>query len=163
VRVDPAGAMTGRRGRRVAAQVVAAIRWLWSFRKVVRRRDQSPFASACGSAAPLEAFDRAVELDLAEDGLDGDLSLAVERAAFGCGKHASHEVVKAAVPAGPGPFAQSAVGRNQHLDSVGDDVLDLALVPVAGVGEHDLRGTEAVPVQFATGRRHHRLEVAEVG
>jgi hypothetical protein len=46
--------------------------------EVVRRRDQAPFASAGGSAAALEAFDRAVELDLAEDRLDGDLSLAVE-------------------------------------------------------------------------------------
>ena len=43
--------------------------------EVVRRRDQSPFASAGGSASALEAFDRAVELDLAEDRLDGDLAL----------------------------------------------------------------------------------------
>nr|WP_259315758.1 hypothetical protein [Capillimicrobium parvum] len=49
--------------------------------QVVSGGDQSPFAAAGGSAAALEASDRAVELDLGEHRLDGDLSLPVELAA----------------------------------------------------------------------------------
>src|SRR5215213_6650999 len=114
----PGGDYRDRRsGRRGGAPVVVELQ------EVVRRRDQSPFASAGGSAPALEAFDSAVELDLAEDGLDGDLSLAVEGPPFGCGEHAAHEVVEAAVPAGPGAFAQSAVGRNQDLHAVRNGVL----------------------------------------
>jgi hypothetical protein len=45
--------------------------------QVVGGGDEPPFASAGGSAAALEAFDGAVELDLAKDGFDGDLALAV--------------------------------------------------------------------------------------
>src|SRR4051812_18042407 len=41
--------------------------------QVVGRGDQSPFAAAGGSAAALEALDRAVEIDLAEHRLDGGL------------------------------------------------------------------------------------------
>ena len=59
--------------------------------QVVGRRDESPFAAAGGSAAALEAFDRAVELDLAEHRLDRDLALAVELVAALCGEHAAHE------------------------------------------------------------------------
>jgi hypothetical protein len=47
--------------------------------QVVGRGDEPPFAAAGGSAAALEAFDRAVEIDLAEDGLDRDLALAGRR------------------------------------------------------------------------------------
>src|ERR687892_73818 len=56
--------------------------------QVVRGRDEPPFASAGRSASALEASDRAVELDLAEHGLDGDLALAVEGAPVGSGQHA---------------------------------------------------------------------------
>src|SRR5215218_4089750 len=164
VRVGRAGDATARRGCRDRRSGPCggdpAVVELW---EVVRRRDQAPFASAGGSAPALEAFDRAVELDLAEDRLDGDLSLAVEGPAFGRGEHAAHEVVKASVPAGPGAFAQAAVGRYEDLHAVRNDVLDLALVPVARVGEHDLRVAEPVPAEFTSGRVHHRFEVAEVG
>src|SRR4051812_13767795 len=73
--------------------------------QVVHGGDQSPLTSAGGPAAALEAFDRAVELDLAEDGLDRDLALAVKRAALRCGQDAPHEVEALAGPAGPGLFA----------------------------------------------------------
>ena len=49
--------------------------------EVVGRGDQSPFRAHGGSASSLEAVDPAVELDLAEHGLDRGLALAVERAA----------------------------------------------------------------------------------
>ena len=44
-----------------------------------------------------------------------------------------------------------------------NDVLDLPLVPVAGVGEHDARVGKTVPAEFASGGIDHRFEVAEVG
>src|SRR3954464_1468748 len=95
--------------------------------QVVRRRDEPPFASAGRPTAALEAFDRAVELDLAEDGLDRDLAATVERAALGRGQGAAHEVVAPAGPAGPGVFAQPGVGRDQHGHAVADDLFHLAL------------------------------------
>src|SRR3954464_3551068 len=70
--------------------------------EVVGRGDESPLASAGGPAAAGEAFERAVELDLAEDGLDRDLALAIELAALRCGQDAAHEVKALAGPAGPG-------------------------------------------------------------
>jgi hypothetical protein len=63
------------------------------------RCDESPLAAAGGSAAALEAFDRAVELNVAEHRLDSDLPLAVEVMTGGCGEHAAHERVHAAGPA----------------------------------------------------------------
>jgi hypothetical protein len=51
--------------------------------EVVGGGNEPPFASAGRAPTALEAFDRAVELDLAEDGLDRDLALAVKRASFG--------------------------------------------------------------------------------
>src|SRR5215208_3044266 len=108
----PAGRRDRRSGRCGGDPVVVELQ------EVVRRRDQAPFASAGGSAAALEAFDRAVELDLAEDRLDGDLSVAVEDPPFGRGERVAHEVVEASVPAGPGAFAQAAVGRDEDLYAV---------------------------------------------
>ena len=52
--------------------------------EVVSRRDQPPFASACGPASALEASDLAVELDLAEHRFDSDLALAVKGAPGRC-------------------------------------------------------------------------------
>src|SRR3954462_11817592 len=49
--------------------------------EVVGSGDESPFRSARGSAAALEASHLAVELQLTEDGLDRGLSSPVERAA----------------------------------------------------------------------------------
>ena len=89
--------------------------------------------------------------------------MAVEGPPFGRGEHAAHEVLEASVPAGPGAFAQAAVGRHEDLHAVRNDVLDLALVPVARVGEHDLRVAEPLPASSRRVAFHHRFEVAEVG
>jgi hypothetical protein len=49
--------------------------------EIVGGGDEPPFRPAGRSAAALEAADLAVELELAEDRLDGCLALAVKRAA----------------------------------------------------------------------------------
>jgi hypothetical protein len=67
--------------------------------------DEPLFRAAGGSALALEASDLAVELELAEDGLDGDLALAVEGVTVGGGEDAAHEVIEAAGPAGTGALA----------------------------------------------------------
>src|SRR3954454_14316276 len=131
--------------------------------QVVRGRDEPPFASACGPAAALEASDLAVELDLAEHGLDGDLALAVMVAPGGGGEHVAHEVIEAAGPAGTGALAQAGVGRDEHLDAVADDRVDLALMPVAGVAEHDVGVREIDGCQLAAGGADHRFQIPEVG
>src|SRR4051812_44521225 len=117
--------------------------------QVVSGGDQSPVAADGGSPAALEAFDRAIELDLPEHRLDRDLALAVEVMAGGCGEHATHEGVHAARPAGPLAFAQAGVGWNEDRDTFAGDLLHLALMPVAGVGEHDLGIAEAERREFA--------------
>ena len=85
-----------------------------------------------------------------------------ERATARGGEHASHEVIEATGPSWPGATAQAGVGRDEHLDAVGDDRLDLALVPVAGVGEDEVWGAELDGTQLALRRADHRLEVPEV-
>jgi hypothetical protein len=90
--------------------------------QVVRRRDEAPLASARRPASALEASDRAVELDLAEHGLDGDLALAVEGAPVGRGQHAAHEVIKASGPAGTSPPPVDAVVLSEaHQTLAWDD------------------------------------------
>src|SRR4051794_17392050 len=123
---------------------------------VVGGGDHSPLAADGGSAAALEAFDRAVELDLAEHGLDRDLALAVELAALGGREDAAHGVVEAARPAGPGALAQPAVGWDEHRDAVAGDLFDLALMPVAGVGQDDLGIAQLDRAQLALGGPDHR-------
>ena len=77
--------------------------------QVVGRGDQAPFRSARGSAAALEASHLAVELQLAEDGFDRCLALALEPAAvWGC-EHASHKVIEAPGPSGACAAAQAGV------------------------------------------------------
>jgi hypothetical protein len=63
-------------------------------KQVVRRHDEPPFASAGRPVTALDASDRAVELDLAEHGLDGDLALAEKTAPVRRGQHAAHEVIR---------------------------------------------------------------------
>src|SRR3954447_1332086 len=131
--------------------------------QVVRGRDEPPFASACGPASPLEASDLAVELDLTEHGLDGDLAQAVEGAPGRRGEHAAHEVIEAAGPAGTGALAQAGVGCDEHLDAVADDRFDLALMPVAGVAQHDLGVGEIDGCQLAPGGADHRFGMSKAG
>src|SRR4051794_1493794 len=131
--------------------------------EVVGGGDEPPFASACRSAAALEASDRAVGLDLAEHRLDGHLPVAVEAAPGGRGEDAAHEVVEPAGPAGPGALAQAGVGRDEDLDAVADDRFDLAVMPVAGAGDDDLGVTDVERVELASGGADHRLQMPEVG
>ena len=92
------------------------------------------------------------------------LALGVERAALVGGQDAAHERVEPAVPARPCAGALVGVGRNEHRQSLAGQALHLDLVPVAGVGEHDLgRLLDAGPRELAAGRGDHRLELAEVG
>src|SRR3954453_21955508 len=81
---------------------------------VVGGGDHSPLAADGGSAAALEAFDRAVELDLAEHRLDGDLALAVKLSALWAREDTAHSVVEAAGPARSRALAQPAVWRDEH-------------------------------------------------
>src|SRR3954469_22851990 len=122
---------------------------------VVGGGDHSPLAANGGSTAALEAFDRAVELDLAEHRLDGDLALAVELAALGRREDATHGVVEAAGPARPCALAQTAVGRDEHRDAFAGDLFDLALMPVASVGQHDPGITQLDRAQLALGGTDH--------
>jgi len=104
--------------------------------EVVGGGDKPPFGPAGRSAAALEAADLAVELQLAEDRLDRGLAPAIEVVAVRGREHASHEVIEAPGPSGTSAAAQAGVRRDEHLDAVADDRLDLALMPVAGVGHH---------------------------
>src|SRR3954451_10000092 len=72
--------------------------------------DEPPFRPTGLSAAALEGSDLAVELQLAEDGLDGDLPGPVGGAPDGRGEHAAHEVIEAAGPSRPRRRAQPGVG-----------------------------------------------------
>jgi hypothetical protein len=112
--------------------------------------------------AALEACDRAVELDLTGDGLDHDLALAVELVRKRCREPTAHEGVHAAGPARPLASAQPGVGRHQNLNAVAGDLLHLALVPVAGVGEHDSAIPEPERRKLALRGADHRFEMPEV-
>jgi len=52
------------------------------------------------------------------------------------------------------------VGRGR--DAVADNRFDLALVPVAGVGDHDGGLVDVDGAKLALRRADHRLQVAEV-
>src|SRR4051794_28605892 len=110
--------------------------------EIVGGCDEPPFRPAGRSAAALEASDLAVELQLAEDGLDGDLSSPVSGAPDGRGEHAAHEVIEAAGPSRSRRRAEPEVGGDEDLDAVADNRFDLARVPVAGVRDDDGRLVE---------------------
>ena len=68
------------------------------------------------------------------------------------------------VPARPRASRVAGVGRDSTWMPSAGDLLHLALVPVAGVGEHHLRVVgDSGRVQFALGGVEHRFEVPEVG
>ena len=131
--------------------------------EVVGGGDEAPFRVAGGSAAALEAVEAAVELRVREHRLDGFLSSSVERFAELGLEHGAHERVGAAVPARPGAFALVGVGRDEHRDALAGDVLDLLLVPVAGVGD-DHAGLlgDAGRVEFCLCGVDHWAEMSEV-
>src|SRR3954471_18388782 len=83
--------------------------------QVVRRGDQSPLGPGGGSATSGEADEAAVVFGVAEDRLDQLRALLVELAAAFGGENRAHEVIGAAVPAGPhiGVLASAGVGGDQ--------------------------------------------------
>ena len=77
--------------------------------EIVGGGDEPPFRPAGRSSAALEAADLSVELQLAEDGFDRCLALALEPAAvWGC-EHASHKVIEAPGPSGACAAAHAGV------------------------------------------------------
>ena len=62
-------------------------------------------------------------------------AFAVELLAVLCGEHASHPRVAAAVPPGPGARAAPRPAGSAPGLLVGDHLVHVLLVPVAGVGE----------------------------
>jgi len=101
--------------------------------------DESPLGSVGGDASVLGSSDALVVLDLGEDRLDRVFSLAVEGASGLAFDDAAHEVI-----AGPfavrfgAPFGVLGVGWHEWPHTGGGEVLDLLVVSVAGVGEHDI-------------------------
>jgi hypothetical protein len=125
---------------------------------VVGGGDQPPFTSAGGSSSSLEAIDATVELRVGEDGLDQFVAFGVQRGADVGREDAAYEGVASAVPARAGVFAFAGVGRDEHGDVVERELVDLDLVPVAGVGDDNLSGSvDSGSMQFAFGGGDHRL------
>jgi hypothetical protein len=107
---------------------------------VVGRCDQSPFTATGGSAAALEAFDRTVELDLAEHRLDRDLALAVERLALsrsGCsGSAGFHPRSSAASPERCAPSSTASPGINRLSGA------EMTMLAVAELRERQIKFAE---------------------
>jgi dienelactone hydrolase len=104
--------------------------------EVVGGCDQAPFRPRGGTASSSQPGDPAVVFDLSEHRLDAASSFFVELAADLDREHAAHERVHAAFPAGAGAVADHRVGRHQHAEAIGEQVLHLVCVPVARVREH---------------------------
>jgi hypothetical protein len=116
------------------------------------------------SAASLEAIDAAVELRLAEHGLDHRLAFAVKLGAAVGREPLAHCRVGAALPAWSGAFVAAGVRRDQQFDPALGDLLHLLVVPVAGIGEHHLRLLgDAGRLELPAGGVEHRFEMPEVG
>src|ERR1700761_8552554 len=79
------------------------------FEEIVGGRDESPFRPRGGPASSHEPVAPAVVFDLAEGRLDS-FAGAVERLPSLGAETPAHERIEPAVPAGPGPVAQAAVG-----------------------------------------------------
>src|SRR3954453_15403523 len=60
------------------------------------------------------------------------------------------------------PLGAPGVRWDEHRDAFAGDLLHLALVPVAGVGEHDLGIAEPERGELALGGADHRFEMPEV-
>jgi len=126
--------------------------------------DEAPFRAGGGSAAALEAVAAPVEFRVGEDRLDHALAFGVETAAVVGVEHAAHEGVKAAVPARAGALALAGVGQDQHLHAAADDRIHLHVMPVAGVGEHDLwERVDPDGGEPSRGRVDHWFQLPEVG
>jgi len=99
---------------------------------------EPPFGAAGGSAAALEVVGVSVVLDVREDRFDHRLALFVERAPGVAFEDAAHEGVEPAVSSGSGGAALERFGTHQRLDALVDDVLDVVLFPIAGVGDDNV-------------------------
>src|SRR3954452_5614884 len=88
--------------------------------EVVGGGDEPPFGTDGGAAASLVLGGAAGVVGVAEDRFDRLAALLVELSADVGREHRAHEVVGAAVPAGPFRLvlAAAGVGRNQHCDAV---------------------------------------------
>src|SRR5215217_3189220 len=95
------------------ARPAGRLGWHWrqgvapELEEVVGGGDESPFGAGGVSAAAVEAVDAAVELRLAEDGLDHRLAFAVELGAAVGREPLAHRGVGAAFPAGPRAFSSA--------------------------------------------------------
>ena len=80
------------------------------------------------------------QIGVTEHRLDRLLPFAVQLLAHVTREHAPHERVSAAVPARSFSLPFAAVWRDQHLTPVlGNDVVDVLLVPILRIGDNDLR------------------------
>src|SRR5829696_90984 len=86
---------------------------LVELQQVVGGVDEPPFRPAGRSASSEESVAAAVELGVAEDGLDHALAPGVELAARLGGEDSAHERVEPALPARALAFALVGVGRNE--------------------------------------------------
>jgi hypothetical protein len=90
--------------------------------------------------------------------------LGVELAAVVGFEDVAHERVAAAVPAGSPAAAFVGVGRDEDLDALAHERVNLLAVPVAGVGEHGSRRlSDAGGGELGAGLVDHRAHLAEVG
>src|ERR1700733_6419087 len=102
--------------------------------EIVGCRDEPPLGVCGGSASSREVIDPSVVFDLPVDRLDGDLAQLVERAAGPGPDLLTHPLVALVLPAWPvAAVAHRAVRRNEHLEPLVGELLDLSGMPVAGV------------------------------
>src|SRR5215208_4331914 len=127
------------RGLRPPVHAVAAARvWLVELHEVVGGRDQAPFRAGGRPASSVKPAHPPVVL-VWPNSDSTSVSVFVEPLAALGRKHSAHPLAAAALPAGPDALSHAGVGRDQHLDAAGGDSVHLLVVPVAGVGDDDLR------------------------
>ena len=131
--------------------------------EIVGRRDEAPLGPDGGASSSSEAVHAAVELRVAEHGLDHRLALPVKRAAVVAGEDSAHEGVVAAFPAAAATRALAGVRGNQDRDAAINNAFHLLLMPVAGVGQQDSWAlVNARCCEFALRGVEHGFELSEV-
>ena len=131
--------------------------------EVVGGCDQAPLGPRRGPASSSEPAHPAVVFDLPEHRLDAVSSLDVQPAAEIGREDTAHERVHAAHPAGASVLPPQRVGRDEHPEPVSHEMLDLLMVPIAGIGERRPRTLgHANVLKFANRGAHHRFQLPEV-
>lgn len=102
--------------------------------EVVGDCDQTPLGPRRGPASSSEPAHPAVVFDLPEHPLDAVSSLDIQLAAEIGGEDTAHERVHAALSAGASVLPHHRVGRGEHPEPVSHEMLDLLVVPIAGIG-----------------------------